>query len=297
LPALHHGVPVLAHRARKFDPEDAFRLIADFEIRNAFIPPTALKLMRQIPDPHSKWNYAMRSIGSGGETLGTELLDWGQATFDLTINEFYGQTECNLVIGNCASVMDIRPGSMGRAIPGHDVAIIDQSGNPMPDGETGAVAIRNPDPVTFLRYWNNEQATRDKFIGDWLVTGDMGRRDEDGYFWYVGRDDDVITSAGYRIGPGEIEDCLSKHPAVSMAAVIGVPDPLRTEAIKAYIVLRDGAAPADGDATEALKSDIQHFVRTKLAAHEYPRHVEFIEELPMTTTGKVMRRTLRALNE
>lgn len=297
LPALHHGVPVLAYRARKFYPEDAFRLIAGFEVRNAFIPPTALKLMRQIPDPRAKWNYAMRSIGSGGETLGTELLDWGQATFGLTINEFYGQTECNLVIGNCASVMDIRPGSMGRAVPGHDVAIIDGNGTPLPDGETGAIAIRTPDPVAFLRYWNNEQATQDKFIGDWLVTGDMGRRDEDGYFWYVGRDDDVITSAGYRIGPGEIEDCLSKHPAVSMAAVIGVPDPLRTEAIKAYIVLRDGAAPADDAASGALKSDIQHFVRTRLAAHEYPRHVEFIEELPMTTTGKVMRRTLRALNE
>jgi acetyl-CoA synthetase len=296
LPSLHHGTPVLAHRARKFDPEDAFRLIADFNVKNAFIPPTALKLMRLIPDPQSKWNYTMRSIGSGGETLGTELLDWGQETFGFNINEFYGQTECNLVIGNCASVMDIRPGSMGRAIPGHDVAIIDAAGNLLPDGETGTIAIRNPDPVAFLRYWNNAQATREKYIGDWLVTGDTGHRDEEGYFWYVGRDDDVITSAGYRIGPGEIEDCLSKHPAVSMAAVIGVPDLLRTEAIKAYIVLRDGATPADEAASTTLQTDIQKFVRTKLAAYEYPRHVEFIDELPMTTTGKVMRRRLRALN-
>ncbi|MFT6583843.1 MAG: acetyl-CoA synthetase [Alphaproteobacteria bacterium] len=296
LPALHHGVPVLAHRARKFDPEDAFRLIADFKVRNAFIPPTALKLMRQVPDPAAKWRYAMRTIGSGGETLGTELLDWGRATFDLTINEFYGQTECNLVVGNCASVMDIRPGSMGRAIPGHTVAITDENGAPLPDGETDAIAIKTPDPVAFLRYWNNENATQAKFIGDWLVTGDLGKRDEDGYYWYVSRDDDVITSAGYRIGPGKIEDCLSKHPAIAMAAVIGIPDPLRTEAIKAYVVLADGAAPVDDTQSNALIADIQNFVRTRLAAHEYPRHVEFIDALPMTTTGKVMRRTLRTLS-
>ncbi|MGY8960579.1 MAG: AMP-binding enzyme, partial [Alphaproteobacteria bacterium] len=289
-------VPVLAHRARKFDPEDAFRLIADFKVRNAFIPPTALKLMRQVPDPAAKWRYAMRTIGSGGETLGTELLDWGRATFDLTINEFYGQTECNLVVGNCASVMDIRPGSMGRAIPGHTVAIIDENGAPLPDGETGAIAIKTPDPVAFLRYWNNENATQAKFIGDWLVTGDLGKRDEDGYYWYVSRDDDVIASAGYRIGPGKIEDCLSKHPAIAMAAVIGIPDPLRTEAIKAYVVLADGAAPVDDTQSNALIADIQNFVRTRLAAHEYPRHVEFIDALPMTTTGKVMRRTLRTLS-
>ena len=296
LPALHHGVPVLAHRARKFDPEDAFRLMTDFKVRNAFIPPTALKLMRQVPDPGARWNFAMRTIGSGGETLGTELLDWGREIFDLTINEFYGQTECNLVIGNCATVMDIQPGSMGRAIPGHTVAIIDENGAPIPDGETGAIAIKTPDPVAFLRYWNNEDATREKFIGDWLVTGDLGKRDEDGYYWYVSRDDDVITSAGYRIGPGEIEDCLSKHPAIAMAAVIGVPDPLRTEAIKAYIVLAEGALPADESQSKALTVDVQNFVRTRLAAHEYPRHVEFINELPMTTTGKIMRRTLRTMN-
>ena len=296
LPALHHGVPVLAYRARKFDPEEAFQLIADYKVRNAFIPPTALKLMRQVSNPRERWDYAMRTIGSGGETLGAELLDWGRATFDLTIHEFYGQTECNLVVGNCASVMEIRPGSMGRAIPGHTVAIIDENGVPLPDGEVGAVAIKTPDPVAFLGYWNNEKATQEKFVGDWLVTGDLARRDEDGYFWYVSRDDDIITSAGYRIGPGEIEDCLSKHPAIAMAAVIGIPDALRTEAIKAYIVLAEGASPDDDAASRALIADIQNFVRTRLAAHEYPRHVEFMDELPMTTTGKVMRRTLRSLN-
>jgi acetyl-CoA synthetase len=292
LPALHHGIPVLAYRARKFDPEEAFRLIADHRVRNAFMPPTALKMMRQVPDPRSRWNYAMRSIGSGGETLGTELLDWGQETFGLTINEFYGQTECNLVVGNCASVMPVRPGSMGRAIPGHTVGIIDGDGNELPDGEVGSIAIRQPDPVAFLEYWNNPAATAEKFAGDWLKTGDIGRRDEDGYFWYVGRDDDVITSAGYRIGPGEIEDCLMTHPDVALAAIIGVPDPLRTQAIKAYIVLREEAEGSDG-----LIREIQDFVKTRLAAHEYPRLIEFTDELPMTTTGKIMRRELRARDE
>ncbi|NKB60061.1 MAG: AMP-binding protein [Alphaproteobacteria bacterium] len=292
LPSLHHGIPVLAYRARKFDPEETFRLMADHRVRNAFMPPTALKLMRQVPDPRARWNYAMRSIGSGGETLGTELLDWGRDTFGLTINEFYGQTECNLVVGNCASIMPVRPGSMGRAIPGHTVGIIDEDGNELPDGEVGSIAIKQPDPVAFLGYWNNPEATQEKFAGDWLKTGDLGTRDDDGYFWYVGRDDDVITSAGYRIGPGEIEDCLMTHPAVALAAVVGVPDPIRTQAIKAYIVLRDDTENSDG-----LTQDIQDFVKTRLAAHEYPRLIEFLDELPMTTTGKIMRRELRARDE
>lgn len=287
LPSLHHGVPVVASRARKFDPEDAFRLMAEMEIRNAFMPPTALKLMRQVGDP-TRFGHRMRSIGSGGETLGAELLDWGQSTFGFTINEFYGQTECNLVVGNCASLAEVRPGSMGRAIPGHRVAIIGEDGEELPDGDTGRIAIHRPDPVMFLEYWNNPEATAKKFIGDWLVTGDLGRREEDGTFWYVARDDDVITTAGYRVGPGEIEDCLIRHPAVALAAVIGVPDPIRTQAIKAFVVLAEGHAP-----TAALEENLRAFVKTKLAAHEYPRHIEFRETLPMTATGKIIRRELR----
>ena len=288
LPALHHGVPVLAYRFPKFDPEEAFRLMADFGVRNAFMPPTALKMMRRVERPRERWNYALRSIGSGGETLGEELLDWGRSTFDLTVNEFYGQTECNLVVSNCAGIMPVRPGSMGRPVPGHDVAIVDDAGTPLPAGEPGNIAIKRPDPVMFLAYWGNPAATEKKFVGDWLITGDMGQRDDDGYLRFVARDDDVITSGGYRIGPGEIEDCLIKHPAVAMAAVVGVPDPERTERIKAFVVLNDGHA---GD--EPLKRDLQSFVKQRLAAHEYPREVEFIGSLPMTATGKIMRRDLR----
>ena len=288
LPSWHHGVPVLAHRMRKFDPEHAFRLMGDHAVRNAFLPPTALKLMRQVPDPKSRYQYRLRSIGSGGETLGEELLEWGRETFGLTINEFYGQTECNLFVANCAGLMPVKPGSMGRPVPGHIVAIVDAEGNELPPETTGQIAVRRPDPVMFLGYWNRPADTRAKFAGDWLLTGDMGRMDDDGYIWFIGRADDVITSGGYRIGPGEIEDCLMKHPAVALAAVVGVPDPIRTEIVKAVVVLRDGHA-----GTDDLARDIQIFVRDRLAAHEYPRIVQFTAELPMTTTGKIIRRALR----
>ncbi|MCX5660563.1 MAG: acyl-CoA synthetase [Planctomycetota bacterium] len=288
LPSWHHGVPVLAHRMRKFDPEQAFALMARHHVRNAFLPPTALKLMRQADRPRDRHAFALRSIGSGGETLGTEVLAWGRETFGLEINEFYGQTECNLVVGNCSGLMEVRPGSMGRAVPGHTVAIVDDAGNLLPDGSPGHIAVRRPDPVMFLGYWNRPRETAEKFVGDWLLTGDIGRRDPDGYFWYVGRNDDVITSGGYRIGPAEIEDCLLKHKAVALAAVIGRPDPVRTEIVKAFVVLAPGV-----EASDALAAEIQHHVKTRLAAHEYPREVEFVAELPMTTTGKIMRRVLR----
>lgn len=289
LPSLHFGVAVVIYRIRKFDPEDTFRLLADQEIRNSFLPPTALKLMRQVEQPRERWNFALRSIFTGGEAMGAELLDWGRETFGFTINEGYGQTECNLVVGNCASIMDVRPGSMGKPVPGHEVAILDENGDILPPGVTGSIAVKAPDPVMFLEYWNDPEATAEKFLDDWLLTGDTGQTDEDGYIWFVGRDDDVITSSGYRIGPGEIEDCLMSHPAVVLAAAVGKPDPLRTEIVKAFIVPAAGIEPDD-----ALTEEIRHFVRTRLAAHEYPREIEFVTDLPMTTTGKIMRRELRA---
>ena len=287
LPSLFHGVPVLAHRMAKFDPEHAFRLMAGHGVRNAFLPPTALRMMRQVPDP-SRFGHRLRSIGSGGETLGAETLDWGRAAFGLTINEFYGQTECNLIVSNCATLMPVRPGSMGRPVPGHEVAVLDASGKRCRVGEPGMIAVRRPDPAMFLGYWNNPEATAAKFLDDWLLTGDTGSVDEAGYLRFLGRDDDVITSAGYRIGPGEVEDCLLRHPAVALAAVIGLPDPLRTERVTAVIVPRPGIEPGD-----ALAEEIQTFVRGRLAAHLYPRRVVFTDALPLTATGKVMRGVLR----
>lgn len=285
--AWFHGVPVLAYRAPKYDPERALELMAKYKVRNTFMPPTALKLMRAIPDIPS-YGVNLRTIACAGEPMGAELLDWGRKSFGVTLNEFYGQTECNLVVANCQKIMTIKPGSMGRPIPGHDVAVIDEAGHEVPTGSVGQIAVRAPDPVMMLEYWNNPDATTHKYTGEWLLTGDQGQIDEDGYFWFVGRDDDVITSSGYRIGPGEIEDCLTKHPAVSLAAAIGVPDTLRTEIIKVFIKLMP-----DHSSSNELKDEIRTFVRTRLSPHEYPRIIEFVEDLPLTSTGKIMRKTLR----
>ena len=288
LPSLFHGVPVLAHRARKFDPEFAFRLMADHGVRNAFLPPTALRMLRAVPDP-ARFGHRLRSVGTGGETLGAEMLAWGRAAFGLTLNEFYGQTECNLVVSNGAGLFPVKPGSMGRAVPGHEVAILGDDGATRPAGAEGMIAVRAPDPVMFLGYWNRPEATAAKFLGDWLLTGDRGVMDEDGHVFFVGRDDDVITSAGYRIGPGEVEDFLLVHPAVAAAAVIGLPDALRTERVTAVIVPKPGVV-----ADAALARSIQDHVRDRLAAHLYPRQVEFVDALPQTATGKIMRGALRA---
>ena len=284
-PAWHFGVPVLAHRMAKFDAARAFELIARHRVRNCFLPPTALKLMRQVENPVP---VSLRSVGSGGESLGAELLAWGEDALGLTINEFYGQTEANLIVSNRAGLMPVKAGSMGRPVPGHVVAVVDEDGVALGPGEVGQVAVRRPDPVMFLNYWNDAPATAAKFIGDWCLTGDLAHIDTDGYFWFVGRNDDVITSAGYRIGPAEIEDCLMKHPAVAMAAAVGVPDEMRTEIVKAFIVLAPGVA-----GSPELARQIQEHVKSQLAAHEYPRAVEFVAELPLTATGKIMRRVLR----
>ncbi len=285
LPWLYHGMPIVSHRMRKFDPDAAFRLIAGQGIRNLFMPPTALKMMRGAAVPTG---VDLRSVGSGGESLGADLLDWGRAALGVPINELYGQTECNLVLSSAAGFMEVRPGSMGLAVPGHAVAVIDAEGRELPPGELGEIAVRRPDPVMFLEYWKQPEKTVAKFRGDWLLTGDLARRDADGYFWFVSRDDDVITSSGYRIGPSEIEHCLTGHPKVAMAAVVGVPDPLRTEVVKAVVVARPGVAPG-----AELAAELTRLVRARISPHVAPRIVEFADELPMTATGKIRRRDLR----
>jgi acetyl-CoA synthetase len=288
LPSLHHGVPIVARKFDKFDPGEALDLMARLQVRNSFIPPTALKMLRSAPASHGRVDLKLRTLGSGGEALGAETLEWGRTALGLTINEFYGQTECNLVIASCAMLGVSRAGSMGKSAPGHDVAVIRPDGTPAAAGELGQIAVRRGDPVMFLEYWRRPEATQAKFIGDWMTTGDQGFVDDEGYFFFVGRDDDVITSSGYRIGPGEVEDCLIRHPAVALAAVVGKPDPVRTEIVKAFLVLKPEASPSP-----ALAAEIQDFVRTRLSAHEYPREVAFIDAMPMTTTGKIIRRELR----
>jgi acetyl-CoA synthetase len=288
LPSLHHGVPVVACKFDKFDPDEAFALMAKTKIRTAFIPPTALRMMRAAKSPRGRYDFALRSMASGGESLGVEALEWGKQAFGLVVNEFYGQTECNLVLGSCAQLGMLKPGAIGKPVPGHIVSVIGRDGAVLKAGDLGQIAVKRPDPVMFLQYWGKPDATREKYIGDWMLTGDQGVMDEEGYISFVGRDDDVITSAGFRIGPGEIEDCLIRHPAVALAAVVGKPDPIRTEIVKAFIVLKPGNAASD-----QLAGEIQTFVKTRLSGHEYPREVAFIDDMPMTTTGKVIRRLLR----
>jgi acetyl-CoA synthetase len=290
LPGLYFGIPVVAKASAKFDPEEAFDLMARLAVRNCFVPPTALRMLRAVANPRGRYDLALRTVGSGGESLGAETLAWGREALGLTVNEFYGQTECNLVLASCSAIGVTRPGTIGKPVPGHEVAVVRADGSRTAPGEAGQIAVLRPDPVMFLGYWNNDEATRAKFVGDWLMTGDQGIADEDGYIRFVGRDDDVITSSGYRIGPGEIEDCLMTHPAVALAAVVGKPDALRTEIVKAFVVLRPGYA-----SSAALVDEIQAHVRSRLSAHEYPREIAFREDLPMTTTGKIIRRTLRDL--
>lgn len=288
LPGLYFGLPVVAARFDKFAPEAALLLMEKMAVRNAFIPPTALRMLKVVPDIGKRFRLNLRSIGSAGEALGRETYDWAAAELGLVVNEFYGQTECNAVLASCAGLGVSRGGFIGKPVPGHRVAIIDGDGRRVPAGEPGQIAIARPNPVMFLEYWQSPEATEKKFIGEWMTTGDQGIADKDGYVAFFGRDDDVITSAGFRIGPGEIEDCLTGHPAVALAAAVGKPDALRTEIVKAYVVLKDGVV---GDA--ALADEIKLWVRERLSAHEYPREVEFVDSMPLTTTGKVIRRIFR----
>ena len=287
-PAWFYGKPVVAHRSRSFDAEQALDTMARYRVRNTLLTPTMLKLMRQVPDLRGRFDLHLRSIVSGSEAVGAELMAWTKEELRLDVHVVFGQTECNSAIGNNAHVMPVKPGALGRSMPGHVAAIVDARGQPLADGTVGNLAFARPDPKMMLAYWNQPEATRRKFAGDWMLTGDLGWRDDDGYFWFNARGDDVISSSGYRIGPAEIEDTLLKHPAVVMAAVIGVPDVERGEFIKAFIV-----ATGDASADDDLRRDIREFVRVRLAKHEAPREIEFVATLPMTANGKILRRELR----
>ena len=294
LPTMYHGYPILGYRGR-FDPEKAFHLCEKYQVRNAFLFPTALKMMmKAVPEPQRRYDLALRSIMSAGEAVGETVFGWSRDSLGVTINEMFGQTEINYLVGNSHAFWPAKPGSIGRPYPGHRVALIDDDGNEVPAGEVGEIAVNRTDvhgdrdAVFFLGYWKNEAATDGKFTGDWCRTGDLAKRDEDGYYWYQGRADDMFKAAGYRIGPSEIENCLVKHPAVANAAVVPSPDAERGNVVKAFIVLTPGAQPS-----AALEEEIRAHVRGRLAPYEYPKEIEFIGELPMTTTGKVQRRVLR----
>ncbi len=294
LPAWYYGVPVVAYDSKKFQAKAILSLMSRHKVTCAFIPPTALKMLRSEPDEFARHDLSLRSVMSAGEAVGEELFAWGQQMLGLDINEMCGQTEHNYLMGNCSAYLNVKPGSVGKAYPGHRVAILGEDGELLDAGKVGQIVAHRDDPVHFLGYWNKPETTAKKFTGDWFHTGDMGYQDEDGYLWFVGRDDDVISSAGYRIGPGEIEDCALSHPSVLQAAAIGVPDPdgIRGDIVKLCVVLKTGET-----ASKALEDSLAKHVREHLAAYEYPRAVEFFDDLPLTTTGKVRRNVLREWHE
>jgi acetyl-CoA synthetase len=287
-------------------------------VTHTFLFPTALKaMMKAYPSPQARFQLDLQAIMSAGEAVGDAVFAYCRDELGVTVNEMFGQTEINYIVGNCAMNGDTadgvgwpaKPGSMGRAYPGHRVAVIDEHGHECPAGTSGEVAVNrfdvhgHPDPVFFLGYWRNEVATKAKYTGDWCRTGDMAVADADGYLWYQGRTDDMFKAAGYRIGPGEIENCLVKHPAVANAAVVPKPDQDRGAVVKAYVVLspdyqsQRSQAPDPAAFEAAVHSALQQHVKGLLAPYEYPKEIEFIDALPMTTTGKVQRRILRLQEE
>ncbi len=296
LPTLYFGFPILAYRGR-FEPERALDLMQRHGVSCSFLFPTALKMiMRQVPAPRARHALRLRAVMSAGEAVGATLFEWTRAQLGVTVNEMFGQTEMNYIVGNSHLVWPARPGSIGRPYPGHRVAVIGDDGGELPPGEVGEVMLHrrdhhgHPDPVLFLGYWNNPRATAAKYQGDWCRSGDLALRDEDGYLWYQGRADDLFKSAGYRIGPGEIENCLLQHPDVANVAVVPKPDAERGSVVKAFVVLAAGCT-----GTPERIAALQQHVRERLAPYEYPKEIEFIDALPMTTTGKVQRRVLREL--
>ncbi len=301
LPTLYFGFPIVGVRGR-FSSERALEIMRRYGVTNSFLFPTALKMMMRAPEWRRPGRLKLRAVMSAGEAVGKAVFDWTREQLGVTVNEMFGQTEMNYIVGNSHQKWPARAGAMGRPYPGHRVAVIDDAGKVLPAGELGEVAVHrrdihgHPDPVFFLGYLNNDAATRRKYTGDpadsWCRTGDLACRDEDGYLWYRGRADDMFKAAGYRIGPGEIENCLLGHPAVANVAVVPKPDTERGALVKAFVVLAAGYR-GDGALVEAL----QHHVRGKLAPYEYPKDIEFIDALPMTTTGKVQRRVLRELEQ
>jgi len=295
-PAWHYGQPVVSYPMASFDAEDAFELAEEFEVTDTFLPPTAIRMMMNVENPTERYDLELEAICSGGEPLTPEILDWADDQLEgVAINELYGQTEANLIVTNCREWFPAQASSMGKPVPGHNVAIVDQeTGERLDDGKEGIIAVeRGDDPVIFQEYWNELEKTENASVEGpdgtvWHLTGDLGYRDEEGYFWFKSRDDDVIITSGYRVGPGEVESAILEHPSVEQVGVIGTPNETRGEIIKAFI---KPVSNATGD--NELREEIQNIVADQLAKYEYPREIEFVDGLPTTTTGKIQRRKLR----
>ena len=289
LPALVFGHPVVADQKR-FSAERAFEVIARNGVTHAFLTPTALKMMAQVPEPALKFDLDLRVIASGGESVADELHRWSERDLGAVINEFYGLTEVNHLVGGCQALWTGVPGWMGLPYPGRTVGVLDDDSEQIGPGEIGEIAVRPGDPTQMIEYWGNPAATAGRYRDGWIMTGDQGTVDEKGNIRFLGRDDDMISSAGYRIGPAEVEESLVRHPAVAEVAVIPSPDPIRGQVVKAMVVLVEGTEGSD-----ELTAELQAQVKTQLAAYKYPRIVEYVEKLPKTTTGKLNRKLLASL--
>ncbi|MBM2831034.1 MAG: acetate--CoA ligase [Dehalococcoidia bacterium] len=268
-----------------------YSLIQKYKVTVWYTAPTAVRMLMKAGDslPQQYDLSSLRHICSVGEPLNPEAVIWGTKVFKQPIHDNWWQTETGAILIANYPVMAVRPGSMGRPIPGVTASIVDDTFQPMPPGKEGHLAIKPPWPSMFRTYWGNEAMYRSKFKNGWYITGDRARRDEDGYFWFIGRADDVIKSAGHLVGPFEVESALIEHPAVAEAGVIGKPDPIAMEVVKAFVALKDGYQP-----TEELRRELMHFARKKLAAAVAPREIEFVDKLPKTRSGKIMRRLLKA---
>jgi len=284
------GAEIVLHEG-PFDPRERFDLIDRLRITVLCQAPTEYRLMAKLEDIDRYDLSHLRHAVAAGEPLNAEVIKIFREVFGVTIYDGYGQTENTLLVAN-GSGAQVRPGSMGLPTPGHDVHVIDEGGNPVPPGVEGDVALRGKPPTLFSGYWEQPEETKAMFRGEWYVTGDRARRDEDGYFWFTGRADDVILSAAYRIGPFEVESALLEHPAVAESAVVGKPDPDRGQIVKAFVVLQPGY-----EANNDLAGALQEHCRTVTAPYKYPREIEFVDELPKTRSGKIRRVELRQLEE
>jgi acetyl-CoA synthetase len=282
------AVQVVLQREGGFDPHQQLDFLGRHEVTNVFTTPTAMRSMMAIGDAGTRYPQRFRRVCSAGEPLNPEAIRWFREQYGVTVLDYYGLTESYPLVANYPW-MDVREGSMGRPMPGWDVRILDEDEHEVARGERGEICLRaRSNPHYPLGYWRNEEAARDTFGGDWFHTKDAATQDQDGYFWYAGRADDVIISAGYRIGPFEVESACIEHPAVREAAAVASPDERRGNVVKAFVVLAEGHEPSD-----ALAEEIKAFVRDRLSAYAYPRRVEFVDDLPKTLTGKIRRIELR----
>ena len=283
--AWYHGQPVVGYGGQ-FDPETVYGLLERYGVTNPLLTSTMIRMLKRVDA--SAYDLDVQVVPSGGETVTEDIFEFVETEWDALVNEIYGQTECNFLVGTNHRLMDVNRDASGKPCPGHEVAVVDEeTGERREPGEIGHIAVRRPDPSMLLGYWNQQDLTDALFVGDWMKTGDAGSYDEDGYIYYEGRADDVIITSGYRVSPLEVEDCLREHEAVADVVVAGVDDSERGTVVKAFVVLE-----SDATASDALVEDLQQFVKDREAAYKYPRVVEFVDEFPTTVSGKIQRHKL-----